>query len=125
MKASLFRFTSSVKVTFRNADRKGGTRHVEAKVGSTLLEVAWAHGVDTLEGACDHCLACSTCQVRVRSPWKEKIKSPTEEELDMLDLAFEPDDDSRLACQILVKADLDGLEVHVPAGVTNRLQEYD
>lgn len=55
--------------------------------------------------------------VRVRSPWKEKLKQPTEEELDMLDLAFEPDDDSRLACQILVKADLDGLEVEVPAGV--------
>lgn len=63
--------------------------------------------------------------MRVKSPWKERLKPPTEEELDMLDLAFEPDDDSRLACQILVKADLVGLEVEVPSGVKNRLQDHD
>lgn len=53
---------ATVKVRFNNADRKGAVRDVDAVVGNTLLEVAWAHKIDTLEGACDHCLACSTCQ---------------------------------------------------------------
>lgn len=54
--------TTRVKVRFTNADRKGSVKEVDGIVGNTLLEVAWAHGIDTLEGACDHCLACSTCQ---------------------------------------------------------------
>lgn len=79
--------------------------------------------VDTLEGACDHCLACSTCQVIVTEPWKAKLRPPTEEELDMLELAHEPTPDSRLACQVLIKAELAGLTVTVPSGVINRLQD--
>jgi 2Fe-2S ferredoxin len=42
----------------------------------------------------------------------------------MLDLAFEPRENSRLACQIVLSPAIDGLEVEVPAGVSNRLGDF-
>ncbi len=116
---------STVKVTFVNADRNGAVLTADATVGDTLLETAWKAKPDMLEGACDHCVACSTCHVYIAEPWKGKLNPPTDEELDMLDLAFEPTDDSRLACQVLIREPLDGLQVRVPSGVTNNLSKMD
>lgn len=112
-----------VRVTVRNVDRQGGTQVVEGRVGDTLLQACWAAHVTTLEGACDHAMACSTCQVYVDEQWTQRTGNASEEELDMLDLAFEPKPNSRLACQITLKPSLDGLVVNVPDGVMNRLND--
>ena len=52
-------------------------------------------------GACEGTLTCSTCHVYFAQEDFEKIKAkPTDEELDMIELAFEPCETSRLACQV-------------------------
>ena len=75
-----------VNITF--IDRDGDEQTVQAKVGDTLLEVAKEYDID-LEGACEGTLSCSTCHLVVDPEWYDKIPDPlTEEEQDMLDLAY-------------------------------------
>ena len=74
-----------------------------------------------IEGACEGSLACSTCHVIVDPAWFRKLARPTEDEEDMLDLAFGLEKTSRLGCQIVMTTELDGLVVRLPAGTRNML----
>ncbi len=104
------------KMTF--IERNGVPREVEAPVGLSILEIAHKHGVD-IEGACEGSLACSTCHVIVDAGWFGRLKAPSEDEEDMLDLAFGLEKTSRLGCQIVMTEALDGLVVKLPAGTRN------
>jgi len=108
-----------VTVTFVTAD---GTRHtVQGREGDSLLDVVIDKNVP-LDGygACEGTLACSTCHVVLHKKDYDGLTfKPTDEELDMLDLAFGLTDTSRLGCQITLTKDLEGLEVMVPAGVSD------
>lgn len=104
------------KMTF--VERNGVAREVDAPLGLSVLEVAHRHNVD-IEGACEGSLACSTCHVIVDAAWFPKLAKPTEDEEDMLDLAFGLEQTSRLGCQIVMTAALDGLVVKLPASTRN------
>ena len=81
-----FSFCLRVNITF--IDRDGDEQTVEGKIGDSLLEVAKEYDID-LEGACEGTLSCSTCHLIVAPDWYNKIPDPlTEEEQDMLDLAY-------------------------------------
>lgn len=99
-------------------ERDGTRREVEAALGLSVLEIAHRHGVD-IEGACEGSLACSTCHVIVDGAWFTKLVDPTEDEEDMLDLAFDLQETSRLGCQIIMTEALDGLVVKLPSGSKN------
>ena len=86
---------------------------VEATVGSSILEVARQYQID-LEGACDGSLACSTCHVIIDESWFTQLPPATEQEEDMLDLAFGLVPTSRLGCQIVVTPEMDGLVLRLP-----------
>jgi 2Fe-2S ferredoxin len=101
-------------------ERDGAAREVDAPIGLSVLEIAHKHGVD-IEGACEGSLACSTCHVIVDSAWFDGLETPTEDEEDMLDLAFGLERTSRLGCQIVMSDALDGLVVRLPAGTRNML----
>jgi 2Fe-2S ferredoxin len=101
-------------------ERDGVRREVDAPVGLSVLEVAHKHGVE-IEGACEGSLACSTCHVIVDPAWTDRLAAATEDEEDMLDLAFGLEATSRLGCQIVISAELDGLVVKLPAGSRNML----
>ena len=104
------------KMTF--VERDGARREVNAPLGLSVLEVAHKHNVD-IEGACEGSLACSTCHVVVDPEWFGKLTPPTEDEEDMLDLAFGLEKTSRLGCQLVMTEALDGLVVKLPAGTRN------
>src|ERR1700689_4852656 len=104
------------KMTF--IERDGTRREVDAPVGLSVLEVAHKHGVD-IEGACEGSLACSTCHVIVDPDWVNKLTKATEDEEDMLDLAFGLEKTSRLGCQIVMSEALDGLVVKLPSATRN------
>ena len=99
-------------------ERDGTRREVSAPLGLSVLEVAHKHGVD-IEGACEGSLACSTCHVIVDPAWFAKLPTPTEDEEDMLDLAFGLEKTSRLGCQLVMTEALDGLVVKLPAATRN------
>jgi 2Fe-2S ferredoxin len=106
------------KMTF--IERDGTRREVDAPIGYSVLEIAHKHDVD-IEGACEGSLACSTCHVIVDAMWSKKLEAPTEDEEDMLDLAFGLTQTSRLGCQIVMTEALDGLVVKLPAATRNAL----
>jgi 2Fe-2S ferredoxin len=104
------------KMTF--IERDGTRREVDAPNGLSVLEIAHKHGVD-IEGACEGSLACSTCHVVVDAGWYGKLADATEDEEDMLDLAFDLQETSRLGCQIIMTEALDGLVVKLPSATRN------
>ena len=107
------------KMTFASADGKT-RKEVEAPLGLSVLEIAHRNDID-LEGACEGSLACSTCHVVVAPDWYDKLEEPTEEEEDMLDLAFALTHTSRLGCQIKITEELDGLTVTLPSATRNMM----
>lgn len=106
------------KMTF--IERDGTRKEVEAPLGLSVLEIAHRNGID-LEGACEGSLACSTCHVIVDKDWFDKLGEASEDEEDMLDLAFGLTRTSRLGCQIIITEELDGLTVSLPAGSRNMM----
>jgi 2Fe-2S ferredoxin len=106
------------KITFINRD--GSRRDVDAPIGLSVMEVAHRNGID-IEGACEGSLACSTCHVIVEPNDFDRLAEPTEDEEDMLDLAFGLTHTSRLSCQIIVSEELDGLTVRLPAATRNMM----
>lgn len=100
-----------VKVSFITAN--GERVEAEGQAGLSLLEVGQAAGMP-LEGTCEGQMACSTCHVVVAKDWFDRLPRASEDEEDMLDLAAGVRRTSRLACQIELTAELEGLEVRIP-----------
>jgi len=88
-------------------------REVEAPAGTNLLDLAQANG-QPLEGSCEGSMACSTCHVIVARKDFARLPPASEEEDDLLDLAAHVTRTSRLACQLVLTADLDTLTVKMP-----------
>jgi ferredoxin len=101
-----------IKVRFVSADGSE-TREVDAGAGDVLLDVGQADG-QPLEGTCEGQMACSTCHVIVDAADFDRLPPASEEEEDMLDLAVGATRTSRLACQIVLAPELDGLTVRMP-----------
>ena len=99
------------KLTFIEKD--GNHKTVEAPNGLSIMELAHKFDVD-IEGACEGSLACATCHVIVDPDWFSKLEEASEDEEDMLDLAFGLTETSRLGCQIIMSDELDGLVVTLP-----------
>lgn len=107
--------SETVKIIFIS---KGEKKEFEVPVGTTVLEAAHNNDID-LEGACEGSLACSTCHVVVDKEFYDKLSEPSEDEEDMLDLAFGLTPTSRLGCQIIMTKELDGLTLIVPDETRN------
>jgi ferredoxin len=100
-----------VKVSFVTGD--GRTVTAEGQPGQRLLELGQGIGMP-LEGTCEGQMACSTCHVIIAADWFDRLPCAVEDEEDMLDLAAGVTRTSRLACQIVLTDDIDGLEVRIP-----------
>ena len=106
------------KMTFIKPD--GGRLEVDAPEGLSVLELAHKNDID-LEGACEGSLACSTCHVIVDDKHFDLLSEASEDEEDMLDLAFGLTHTSRLGCQIKITKERDGLVVTLPVATRNMM----
>jgi len=95
-------------------EHSGTRRTVEVANGLSVMEGAVGHGVPGIDGDCGGACACATCHVYVDSVWAGRIPPANELEMGMLEMAVEPTAFSRLACQIRVAPELDGLVVTTP-----------
>ena len=95
----------TVQLTFINPD--DSETKISARVGETLLQSAHRTGVE-MEGACEGVCACSTCHVILEQELYDDLldkmedEALSEDEEDMLDMAFGLEQTSRLGCQIKV-----------------------
>ncbi|VDK84959.1 unnamed protein product [Onchocerca ochengi] len=113
-----------VKIRFKN---RGETLEAVGKIGQSLYEVVVNADlpIDGY-GACEGTLACCTCHVILEPKHYKRLPSPVEDELDLLDLAPDATDFSRLGCQVkLTKEDLPGIEVIVPSEVRDARVSID
>ncbi len=93
----------------------GVRRVIDAPIGITLMEAAVQNGVQGIVAQCGGACACATCHVYVDAGWAVKLLPREEMEEGMLESAWEPRENSRLGCQVHITANLDGLEVTIPA----------
>ena len=98
----------------------GSEKTIDAPDGLSVLEVAHQNKID-LEGACEGSLACSNCHVVVDPEHFNTLEEATEDEEDMLDLAFGLTHTSRLGCQIIMSDELDGIRVSLPKATRNMM----
>lgn len=83
--------------------------------GDSLMEASLDNDVPFISGDCGGCLSCATCHVIVDDAWVAKVGSPDKVEVSMLECTEAPaETNSRLACQIFMSDDLDGLVLRVP-----------
>ncbi len=102
-----------MRVTWELPD--GSTITADVTDGSNLMEAAVAAGVPRVLGECGGNLACATCHVYVAEGWQAATGAPGEFEDAMLDATEAPrGPGSRLSCQIIASAALDGLLLRVP-----------
>ncbi|MDH4565180.1 2Fe-2S iron-sulfur cluster binding domain-containing protein [Pseudomonas sp. BN414] len=101
------------RITF--IEHTGKSIEVDAKNGDSLMKAALASGVEGLTAECGGCLSCATCHCYVDEEWTNRLPSPSDEELVMVECAVDARPNSRLSCQVVVSEDMDGLVIHIPA----------
>ena len=101
-----------ISITYIEHD--GTERSIEARPGSSVMLAAVTNGVPGIDADCGGSCSCATCHVFVNEEWLSKTGeiSPIEEA--MLSLSPDRKENSRLACQIPITEDLDGLVVTTP-----------
>lgn len=87
-------------------------------IGISILEAAHRNEID-LEGACESSLACSTCHVILNDDIYQLLNEPSDDEYDMLDLAFGLTETSRLGCQIILDKTMDNMLITLPSATRN------
>jgi 2Fe-2S ferredoxin len=87
---------------------------VELAIGDTLMDGALDNNIPGIIGQCGGGCTCVTCHCYVDSPWFERLPEPHPDEAELLPFAEEVAADSRLACQIRMTEDLDGITVRLP-----------
>ncbi len=100
----------------------GTERIVEADDNISLMQAAVEHRVPGIEGECGGAMACATCHVYIDPAWKARVENQdneqSEEEIDILDLAYDVRESSRLGCQVKLTRALDGLVIALPGTKT-------
>jgi ferredoxin, 2Fe-2S len=94
-----------------------GTSHVvDVAEGENVMRGALNNDLPGIVGECGGGLACATCHCYVDDAWAAKAGTTTsQDERDMLESTSAPvKTTSRLSCQIIMTAELDGLVVHLP-----------
>lgn len=96
-------------------EHDGVVHTIEVESGSTLMEAAIANGISSIVAECGGACSCATCHVYVDDVWKDRLPPPSAEEENQLDFAFDVRPTSRLACQIKITEELNGLVVRTPS----------
>ena len=104
------------EITFIHKDAQSET--IQAEPNWSIMQVGVEHNVKGIEGVCGGSMACATCHIYIHPDWVERVRAEdneqSEEETDMLDMALDVCETSRLGCQIQLTEKLDGLIVGLP-----------
>jgi ferredoxin, 2Fe-2S len=101
------------KITFVQPD--GSQQTIEATAGQSIMEAATTNLVPGIVADCGGGCSCATCHVYVDESWAGKLPPADDIEQAMLEGAIDPNERSRLSCQLRISDALDGIVVHVPA----------
>ena len=100
------------KITYITQDQKNHT--IDVTNGLSVMEGAVQNNIPGIDADCGGSMACATCHVYVEDSWFSKLPKAEDAENDMIDMAYKPNKNSRLSCQIVVSDEIDGLTVTTP-----------
>ena len=100
------------KITY--IDHNVNSKTIEVENGLTVMEGAIQNNIPGIDADCGGSMACATCHVYVEESWLNKLSKAEDSEQDMIDMAYKPEKNSRLSCQIVVSEEIDGLVVSTP-----------
>ncbi len=92
----------------------GQEHEVDVDSGVSLMEAATSNDVPGIDADCGGACACATCHIMVEPEWQDKVGERHQAEEGMLALAVDVAANSRLACQVVVSDELNGLRVKMP-----------
>ena len=95
-------------------DFEGTERTVDAPNGDSVMEAATSNDLPGIDADCGGACACATCHVYVDPAWMDIVGKPDDLEAEMLEVAEDVRETSRLSCQIKIRDELDGLIVTTP-----------
>jgi 2Fe-2S ferredoxin len=96
-------------------DHAGTDHELEALPGWRVMEIIRDWDVP-IKAECGGACACATCHVYVDKEWLGRLPDKADEEIDQLEVLADRRSNSRLACQVLMSDELDGLKVTVAPG---------
>jgi ferredoxin, 2Fe-2S len=106
---------NTIKIVAKKAQGTPASSTFDARIGHDLMQEAVMAGIDEIAADCGGVMTCATCHVYIAEPWTSKLTPPSADENSMLEMtAAERRATSRLSCQILLTAQLDGLEIELP-----------
>lgn len=91
--------------------RTGEVHTLDCDPGMGLMKVLAES--DLVEATCGGECSCATCQVYVSSEWLTKLPAQSELEREVLDELLTANEQSRLACQIVLTSEMDGMKLEV------------
>lgn len=97
------------------ADQQGTIHELDVQPGQKLMESIRDAGLP-IAAQCGGCCSCATCHVHVADDWIGRIDPKTGDEEALLELVEDLQPGSRLSCQIIASAELDGLRVRLASG---------
>lgn len=100
---------AATTITATITSRTGVTRTVTAAAGTSFKDAILSANLDDLVGLCGGYASCGTCQVYVAPQWLALIPPPDETEAGLLEGSRYATPQSRLACQVILDAPLDGI----------------
>ncbi|MCX2930670.1 2Fe-2S iron-sulfur cluster-binding protein [Mycobacterium sp. CVI_P3] len=81
--------------------------------GDVIMQLAVDNRIDGIDGQCGGGCACATCHVHVAPQWFDKVGPPHDLEAEMLEFDGNVTEFSRLACQLELTDQLDGIVLKV------------
>lgn len=103
-------------ISIRFIASNGTEQTLRTTPGQSLMKAAVDANITGIEADCGGTLTCATCHVMIDAPWSDQLPPPSRDETDMLDFAASPvQPNSRLSCQVILRTELDGMVVHLPA----------
>lgn len=100
------------KITY--IDHSDQHYELDVPVGKTIMEGAVENAVPGVDGDCGGQCSCATCHVYIEPQFAHLLPAKTEVEKEMLELAVEVNDNSRLGCRLTIDETYEGLVVHTP-----------
>ena len=99
-------------ITF--VEPNGTRRVIDGAVGENAMQAATRNGVAGIIGECGGSCICATCHCYVDDEWRQCVGQPGDVEADVLEFeAHAARPESRLACQITITSEVDGLVLRV------------
>lgn len=94
-------------------NREGAESEVQAADGMSVMEALRDNGFDELLALCGGCCSCATCHVYVDPAFANALPAMSDDENDLLDGSDHRNETSRLSCQLILAAGMDGIKVTI------------